>query len=91
MKHNTYFDGAVQSIGFAHDTGAATVGVMAPGAYEFSTGKPEKMDVVAGVIDVKLPGGEWKTYKAGESFNVPGEAKFNVRMQVEVAYVCWFV
>lgn len=90
MKHNTYFGGAVQSLGFDHAAGSATVGVMAPGEYEFSTGLKEKMDVVAGVIDVKLPGGDWLTFRQGESFYVPANVKFNVRMSGEVAYVCWF-
>lgn len=91
MKHNTYFGGAVQSLGFDHAGGNATVGVMEAGEYEFSTGAPEKMDIVSGVIDVKLPGADWKSYKGGESFDAPANSKFQVRMTAQVAYVCWFV
>jgi uncharacterized protein YaiE (UPF0345 family) len=91
MKHNTYFNGAVQSLGFSHDKGSATVGVMEAGEYEFSTGAPEKMDIVSGVIEVKLPGADWKAFKGGESFDAPANSKFQVRMAAQVAYVCWFV
>jgi uncharacterized protein YaiE (UPF0345 family) len=90
VKHNSYFGGAVQSLGFDHDKGSATLGVMSAGEYEFSTGAPEKMDVVSGVIEAKLPGADWRAFKAGESFNVPGDSKFNVRLKAEAAYVCWF-
>jgi uncharacterized protein YaiE (UPF0345 family) len=48
------------------------------------------MDVVSGVIEAKLPGADWRAFKAGESFNVPGDSKFNVRLKAEAAYVCWF-
>lgn len=91
MKHNTYFSGAVQSLGFAHAGGEATVGVMEAGEYEFTTGAPEKIDIVSGVVEVKLPGADWKSCKAGESFNAPANAKFQIRMAGQVAYVCWFV
>ena len=35
LKVNEYFDGKVKSIGFANAGGNATVGVMAPGEYQF--------------------------------------------------------
>ena len=90
MKHNVYFGGAVQSLSFDHAEGSATVGVMAPGGYEFSTGSKERMDIVSGAIEVKLPGDDWVEFVAGESFDVPANAKFQVRMTAQVAYVCWF-
>ena len=46
MKHNVYFGGTVQSIGFDHAGGSATVGVMEAGEYEFSTGAKERMDEI---------------------------------------------
>ena len=91
MNHKSYFDGAVQSLGFSHAGGDATVGVMEPGSYTFSTGAPERMQVVAGVLGYRLPDGEWKTAKAGEQFNIAGNlAKFEFRAEGQVAYVCWF-
>jgi purine/pyrimidine-nucleoside phosphorylase len=90
MQHNVYFGGAVQSLGFVHAGGAATVGVMDPGQYEFSTGLPEKVDIIAGGIEAKMPGEDWRFFNAGESFNVPAHSKFQVRLESAVAYVCWF-
>jgi hypothetical protein len=40
-----YFDGNVKSIGFQTETLRATVGVMAPGEYEFGTSQHETMAV----------------------------------------------
>src|SRR5207248_11638632 len=43
LKHNTYFDGNVQSIGFERHGRRATAGVIAPGEYHFGTEAPERM------------------------------------------------
>lgn len=43
IKHNTYFDGKVQSLGINTAEGYATLGVMEPGAYTFSTSSEEHM------------------------------------------------
>ena len=65
MKHNTYFGGAVQSLGFTHARGAASVGVMEPGSYEFSTGAPERMTIVSGEIEYRLQGEAWSAVADG--------------------------
>ncbi|WP_374351999.1 pyrimidine/purine nucleoside phosphorylase [Chitinimonas sp.] len=91
IKVNEYFDGKVKSLGFAMGQGAATVGVMAPGEYEFGTAAPEVMTVVAGALTVKLPGHEhWQTFEAGSQFNVAGNSKFQLRVAVDSAYLCEF-
>ncbi len=53
---NEYFDGNVKSIAFKTETLPATVGVMAPGEYEFGTSQKETMTVVSGALTIKLPG-----------------------------------
>ncbi|MEU8524030.1 MULTISPECIES: pyrimidine/purine nucleoside phosphorylase [Streptomyces] len=86
---NEYFDGAVKSIAFTQEQGAATVGVMAPGKYEFGTAAPEIMHVVSGALAVMLPGaGEWETFAAGDHFKVPGDSRFQIEVAVETAYLC---
>ena len=91
FKVNEYFDGKVKSLAFTSPEGPATIGVMAPGEYEFGTGSIEIMSVISGSMDIKLPGAEsWKTIKAGESFEVAAKVKFGVRMQVETAYLCLY-
>lgn len=91
FQTNEYFDGKVKSIAFQTETLPATVGVMAPGDYTFGTGKPERMTVVSGALTVQLPGDKaWQTFKAGESFDVPGDASFGVKVSVETAYLCLY-
>jgi len=88
---NEYFDGKVKSLAFTSTEGPATVGVMAPGEYEFGTSTVEIMTVVSGAMDIKLPGEEtWKAIKAGDSFEVAAHVKFGVRMQIETAYLCLY-
>jgi len=91
FKVNEYFDGKVKSIAFTSPEGPATVGVMAPGEYEFGTSSVEIMSVISGAMDIQLPGSDaWKTIQAGESFEVDAKVKFGVRMQVETAYLCLY-
>ncbi|CAE7233437.1 ppnP [Symbiodinium sp. CCMP2456] len=90
---NVYFDGKVTSrtIKFADGT-TKTLGLMQPGEYEFGTAKPELMEITAGKLGVQLAGEmEWKEYNGGESFNVPGNSKFQVRASEVTDYVCSYL
>ncbi|MEX6502680.1 pyrimidine/purine nucleoside phosphorylase [Pseudomonas zhanjiangensis] len=89
FKVNEYFDGNVASIAFAMSECPATVGVMAPGEYEFGTSQLEIMHVVAGALTVKLPGSDnWQTFASGEQFTVPANSKFQLQVAVDTAYLC---
>ena len=89
LKMNEYFDGQVKSIGFESSGDHVSVGVMAPGEYTFGTIAPERMTVVKGSLTVKLPGHvDWETYNAGDTFEVPGDSSFNVKVSVNTAYLC---
>lgn len=89
FKVNEYFDGTVKSIAFEGNEGPATVGVMAPGEYEFGTAKREIMHVVSGALTVKLPGSDnWQEFIAGSQFNVPADSKFQLKVAVATAYLC---
>lgn len=88
---NAYFDGKVQSIAFQGEALPATVGVMAPGDYEFGTSQFETMTVVSGALTVKLPGAtEWQTHKAGDTFTVEANTKFQVQVAQDTAYLCTY-
>ena len=88
---NQYFDGKVASIAFQTATLPATVGVMAIGEYEFGTSQKEVMTVISGAITAKLPGSdEWKTYQAGDSFIVDANQSFQVKIEIETAYMCTY-
>ena len=86
---NEYFEGQVKSIGFQGEDKPASVGVMEAGDYEFGTTAPEVMHVISGALTVLLPGNdEWQTFKAGDKFDVVGDAKFQVKVSVQTAYLC---
>lgn len=89
IKHNSYFDGAVQSLGYDGEAKPESIGVMGPGEYEFGTDAAERMEVLSGALTVKLPGSDdWETFSAGQGFNVPGKSKFNLKVTVNTAYLC---
>jgi len=88
---NEYFDGKVKSIGFQGQPLAASVGVMAPGEYEFGTSQKETMTVVSGALTVSLPGSDdFTEYAAGSSFVVDANEKFQLKVAVDTAYLCTY-
>ena len=90
MKHNSYFEGKVQSLGINGPKGYATVGVIEPGQYSFSTAQEEQMTVIAGVLRAKLPGKDWADFGEGRFFIVPPKATFEVEAKSDVAYICYY-
>ncbi len=91
-KANVYFDGKCVSHTVVMADGAKkTVGVILPASLTFNTGAPEIMEGVGGSCRVRLRGEtEWKTYSAGESFNVPGNSSFEIACDEPYHYVCHF-
>jgi len=92
-KANVYFDGNVTSrtLLFA-DGSKKTLGVMLPGEYEFNTAEKEIMEILAGELEVLLPGAAgWKTVKGGEAFEVPAQSKFGLKVKSLTDYCCSFV
>jgi len=87
---NVYFDGNVTSrkIEFADGT-VKTLGIMLPGDYEFGTEAAEVMEILAGNLEVKLPNNDtWQTIQGGQSFNVPANAKFQLKIKTITDYCC---
>ena len=92
-KANVYFDGKVTSRTVMFPDGAKkTLGVMLPGEYEFSTGDKEIMEILAGDLDVLLPGEQgWKPVRGGEAFDVPARSKFSLKVKTLTDYCCSFI
>lgn len=91
LKINEYFDGDVKSISFQSPTLPASVGVMAPGEYEFGTSQKETMTVVSGELTVCLPGeSEWRAYGPGASFIVEANQRFQLKVSGDTAYLCTY-
>lgn len=92
-KANVYFDGKVTSrtVLFADGT-KKTLGVMLPGEYEFGTADKEVMEILAGDLEVMLPGAkDWKKFTGGQSFDVPANSKFGLKIKTLTDYCCSFV
>ncbi len=92
LKANVYFDGKVTSRSVVFPDGTRkTLGIMLPGEYEFNTADKELMEITSGVLDVQLPNSDWQSVKGGESFEVPANSKFKVKIVEITDYVCSFL
>jgi len=88
---NEYFEGQVKSISFTTKEGPATIGVMAPGEYEFGTKNKEIMTIITGQVEVLLPGEEkWKIYGPQQTFSVPAQSSFKIRVKEDSSYLCFY-
>ncbi len=92
LKANIYFGGQVtsRSITFA-DGSLKTLGIMLPGDYEFNTDAKELMEITSGELEVQLPNSQWQSIKGGESFEVPENSKFQVKVSEVTDYCCSFL
>jgi uncharacterized protein YaiE (UPF0345 family) len=91
FKVNEYFNGSVKSIGFKTAQCPATVGVIAPGEYEFGTSTVEIMTVITGKLSALLPdSNNWTDFSAGKSFTIPANKKFKVKTAEDTSYLCLY-
>ncbi|SFD33717.1 hypothetical protein SAMN05216321_11711 [Cupriavidus sp. OV038] len=91
-KANLYFDGKCVSHTVVFPDGTRkTLGVIFPATLNFNTGAPEIMEINGGSCRVRLAGSEeWKTYAAGQQFDVPGNSNFDIEVTETLDYVCQF-
>ena len=92
-KANVYFGGNVSSrtIRFA-DGSLKTLGFMLPGEYTFNTADKELMEIIDGDLEVLLPGtDQWQKVTGGESFDVPANSAFTVKIKTPTDYCCCFI
>jgi len=90
---NVYFDGKVVSrtVLFA-DGSKKTLGLMQPGEFEFGTSQAEVMEIMAGELDVLLPGTtQWQHISGGTSFEVPANASFKLKVSQLTDYCCSYL
>jgi uncharacterized protein YaiE (UPF0345 family) len=92
-KANIYFDGKVTSrVVIFPDGSRKTLGIMMPGEYEFNTDDKEIMEIISGDLEVLLPEEDgWRTIKGGETFEVPAQSKFELRINEITDYCCSYV
>jgi len=92
-KANIYFDGKVTSRTIIFSDGCKeTLGIMFTGDYEFSTAEMEIMEILAGDLDVMLPGASrWVTFNEGDVFEVAAQSKFSIKVRNLTDYCCSYV
>jgi len=92
-KANMYFNGGVTSRTILFSDGTKkTLGIMQPGEYEFSTGDKETMEIFSGELDILLSGENiWRSVRGGETFDVPAQSRFTMRVKTVTDYCCSFI
>lgn len=92
-KANVYFEGKVTSRTVLFEGGEKkTLGIMMPGEYEFGTADKEIMEILAGNLEVKLPGSEeWITVQGGQVFEVAANSKFQLVVKEVTDYCCSYI
>jgi uncharacterized protein YaiE (UPF0345 family) len=90
---NVYFEGKVTSRVVEFESGEVkTLGIMLPGEYRFSTAKKEIMEILSGNVEILLPGSEsWQKIVGGESFEVPANAAFDIKVMEVTDYCCSYI
>lgn len=88
VTDHRYFDGRVESLGFATPHGYATAGVITPGRYEFTADHEEHVLILSGTLRVRLQGRDWLEVPANEAYIVPTGTRFEVESETDVAYLC---
>jgi uncharacterized protein YaiE (UPF0345 family) len=92
LRPNIYFEGKVQSIGYERNGRRATVGVIDVGEFHFGTDAAERMTVVSGELQARLPGeAAFRAFPAGTAVEVPAKSGFDVRAAAPAAYLCEFL
>lgn len=89
---NIYYDGKVTSRTVEFDDGSIrSLGIMLPGDYTFGTNEAEIMEMLSGELDIKLPNEDWKTLNTPETFNVPANSSFDVKIKTVTDYCCSYI
>ncbi len=89
---NVYFDGKCISHSFELADGTRkSAGVVLPATLTFNTVAAEIMECVAGFCEYKLAGSDaWKRSSAGESFQIPANSSFDIRVTEPYHYICHY-
>ena len=90
-KANILYDGHVTSRTIEFPDGSKkTLGIMLPGEYEFTTIHENVIDVQSGELEVLLPAQEWKKIVAPQTFKVPANSRFKLKVVSLIDYCCSF-
>ena len=89
---NIYYDGKVTSRTITLNNGdTQSLGIMLPGEYTFGTDLAEIMEIMSGELEIKLPNEQWKTLNTPETFNVPSNSSFELKIKTVTDYCCSYI
>jgi len=89
---NIYYDGKVTSRTITLNNGdTQSLGIMLPGEYTFGTDLAEIMEIMSGELEIKLPNEQWKTLNTPETFNVPANSSFDLKIKTVTDYCCSYI
>jgi uncharacterized protein YaiE (UPF0345 family) len=90
---NVYFDGKVTSRTILFSDGSRkTLGILLPGEYEFPTDEKEIVELLSGGLEFSLSEDHgWESVGPGESFEVPAQTKFKVKVKEITDYCCSYI
>jgi len=89
---NVYYDGKVTSRAITLQDGTKqTLGIMQTGEYTFGTKEAEIMEIMSGELSIKLPNEEWKTLNTPETFEVPANSSFDIKIKSVTDYCCTYI
>ena len=89
---NIYYDGNVTSRTVTLENGEVqSLGIMLPGNYTFGTDLAEIMEMMSGELEIKLPNEDWKTLNTPETFNIPANSSFDLKIKTVTDYCCSYI
>ena len=89
---NIYYDGKVTSRTVNLSDGSTqSLGIMLPGEYTFGTNEAEIMEMLSGELDIRLHGEDWKTLNTPETFSVPANSSFDLKIKTVTDYCCSYI
>jgi uncharacterized protein YaiE (UPF0345 family) len=89
---NIYYDGKVTSRTINLSDGTTqSLGIMMAGEYTFNTNEAEIMEMLSGDLEIKLPGQQWKRLSTPETFNVPANSSFDLKIRTVTDYCCSYI
>ena len=89
---NIYYDGKVTSRTVQFSNGEIkSLGIMLPGEYTFNTADKEIMEMMSGDLEVRLPGEDFKQLSTPETFEVPANSSFDLKIKTVTDYCCSYI
>ncbi len=86
-----YHGDRVQSLTYRDEKQEFSIGIIAPGEYEFGAIKKEVTTVTSGEISVWVEGSNrWSTYHKGDTFIIPEHKNFKYKVNEISTYICYY-